>query len=264
MTSIARDAQIVDGALSDGALAERRQHVGDVVEECSVRTDHEDAVARQPSAVLEQEKRCSVERHGRLAGARAALDDQDLVDVGSDHDVLLALDRRDDLAHLAGPFCADLGQNGVGDPRRRTAGIGIVEVFVEVRHDLAVVERETTPELQAQRVDARRPVERRRDRRPPVDDDRIVPIVLDVATPHVPAAVLVVDPPEEVAGPGTPQVIECFGDGDLDVVLRDLVGGTVGVDGLQPGDHPVSGRARVHQLRSLGGEVGKEVGVHGT
>ena len=38
----------------------------------------------------------------------------------------------------------------------------------------------------AERVDARGAVERRGDRRPPVDDDRVVVVVLDVAPADVP------------------------------------------------------------------------------
>ena len=78
---------------------------------------------------------------------------------------------------------------------------------------------------EAERVDAGGPVERRGDRRPPVDDDRIVGVVLDVAAADVPAVgVLVGDPPEEVAGTRAAQVLQRLGDGDLDVLRGDLVG----------------------------------------
>ena len=66
--------------LAHAALAERRQHVGDVVEERPVRPDHEHAVAGEPPAVLEQQVGGAVQGDRGLAGARAALHDQHLVD----------------------------------------------------------------------------------------------------------------------------------------------------------------------------------------
>ena len=104
-----------------------------------------------------------------------------------------------------GALGADLGQHGVGDAAGDVGGVGIVEVLVEVGGHLALVEREPAAERDAERVDAGRPVERRGDRRPPVDDDRIVRVVLDVAPADVPLLdrarpSIGVDAPEEVAG----------------------------------------------------------------
>ncbi len=253
-----RDAQLVDGRLSDGPLAERRQHVGDVVEECLVRADDEYAVASEPGPMFEQEEGRSVERHRGLPGARASLHDEDLIDRRADDDVLFGLDRRDDLAHLARAFGTDLGEHGVGDTARDLTLVRIVEVLVEVCDQVAVVEREPSPERNAERVDRRRAVEGRGDRGPPVDDDRIVLVVLDVTAPDVP----LVDAPEEVACSGSAEILERVGDGDLDVLLGDLVGSALGVDGLEPLDHAISRPSREGQTVPLGDEVGKQFGRH--
>jgi hypothetical protein len=48
-----------------------------------------------------------VQRGDRLAGAWAALDDEDTRQLGADHPVLLCLDGRDDVGHAAGPRRGD-------------------------------------------------------------------------------------------------------------------------------------------------------------
>ena len=201
---------------------------------------------------------------GRLAGARAALHDEHLVDRRPDHDVLLGLDRGDDLAHRAGPLGADLGEHRVGDAAGDVAGVGVVEVLVEVGGDLALVEREAPAQDDAERVGAGRPVERRRDRRPPVDDDRVVVVVLDVAAADVPLlgrrrSVAGVDAPEEVAGAGRAEVLERLLDRHLDVLGRELVGRALRVDALQALDHPVPGRAREGQPLALDRQLGEGI-----
>ena len=202
-----RQTQVERRALPDGALAERGQHVGDVVEERPVGPDDQHAIAGQSAAVLEQQVGGAVEGDGGLAGAGSALHDQGLVDRRPDHDVLLGLDRRHDLAHRPRPGGADLGQHRIGNAARDLTSRGIVEVLVEIGDQLAFVEREPPAERHPEGVDCGRPVERRRDRRPPVDDDRIVGVVLDVASPDVPlvdaaTSTRFVDASEEVAGPG--------------------------------------------------------------
>ena len=264
-----RQAQVERRALPDGALAERRQDVGDVVEERPVRPDHQHAVACQPAAVLEQQVGRAVQGDRRLAGPGTALHDQRLVDRRADHDVLLGLDRRHDLAHRAGPGGADLGQHRVGDAARDLAARRVVEVLVEVGDQLALVEREPPAERHPERVDGRRPVERRRDRRPPVDDDRVVVVVFDVTPPDVPlvdaaTATRLVDAPEEIAGTGRAERFERLGDRHLDVLLRELVRRGVGVDPFEPVDHPIARGARERQPRTLRGELGEAgAGRHG-
>ena len=133
-----RHAQVERGALLHAALAERRQHVADVVEEHLVRSDDQHAVAQEAPAMLEQQVRGAVQADRGLAGARPALHDEALVDRRADHDVLLRLDRGDDLAHRAGARRADLGEHRVRHARGRRGGVGIVERLVEVRGDVAV------------------------------------------------------------------------------------------------------------------------------
>ena len=202
-----------------------------------------------------------MQRDRRLPRSRTALHDQHLIERRTDHDVLLALDRRDDLAHLAGPFGADLGEHRIGDPARHLPFIGIVEVLVEIGRDLAVVEREPTAKRDAERVDRGRPIEGRRDRRAPVDDDRIVTVVLDVASSDVPAIGLVVDPPEEVTGTRIRQIGECVGDRHLDVLLGDLVGRSLGIDPREPFDHAVARGAREPEMGALLRQVREQITV---
>ena len=71
------DVRSSDGALLHRALAERREHVGDVVEEDPVRARRRARrLAHQAAAVLEQQVGDAVEADRGLAGARAALHDQ--------------------------------------------------------------------------------------------------------------------------------------------------------------------------------------------
>ena len=98
---LARDLDPVEklrhGALLDRFLAERGQHVRDVVHERRVRADDEHAA--QLLAVRVEEPRRAVQPDGGLAGARAALHDERAVGIGGDQPVLVRLDRRDDVAH---------------------------------------------------------------------------------------------------------------------------------------------------------------------
>ena len=66
-----------------------------------------------------------------------------------------------------------------------------------------------------------------------------------------------VDAAEEVAGPGAAQVGEGLGDGHLDILRRDLVGGPLGIDALEPLDHLVAGSPGERQARSLRIELRK-------
>ena len=124
-------------------------------------------------------------------------------------------------------------------------------------------QREPPAVRQPERVDAGGAVERRGDRRAPVDHHRVVVTVLDVPATDVPPVAGLVDPPEELAGAWRAEILERLGDGDLDVLLRDLVGGAVRVDRLEPLDHRVAARARVGQPLALALEVREQVRVHG-
>ena len=210
-----RHAQVGDHPLLHVALAQRRQHLGDVVEERRVRSDDQHALAQQPPTVLEQQVRGTVQAHRGLAGARAALDDEALVATGADHHVLLGLDRGDDLAHRAGAGGADLGEDRVGHAGGDVGGGRVGEVLVEVRRQLPLAHREPAAVGEPEGVVHGRPVERRRDRCPPVDDHRLVVVVLDVPAADVPAVGrlaragrILLDAPEEVAGAGRAQIVE--------------------------------------------------------
>ena len=82
---------------------------------------------------------------------------------------------------------AQLGEQRVGDSagRGREHGVGIGEVLFEDVGELAVGEREAPAHAQAERVGRGGAVERDRDLRPPVDDDRFAVGIVDRATTHV-------------------------------------------------------------------------------
>ena len=125
-------------------------------------------------------------------------------------------------------------------------------------------QREAAAEAEPERVGHRRPVERRRDRRPPVHDDRVVLGGLDVTTADVPAvAALLVDASEEVTRPGHAQIGERVGHGHLDVLLRDLVRGAIRIHGGEPFDHRVPAGARERQIVAFLIELGEEGRVSG-
>ena len=103
--------------------------------------------------------------------------------------------------------------------------VGIVELLVEVGRQIAVDGREPAAMAESQGIETSGSVERRSDRRSPVDDHGIVGIVFDVPSTDVPAiGVFVGDPTEEVAGPWAAQILQRFGNGHLDVLRSDLVG----------------------------------------
>ena len=184
------------------------------------------------------EQECgAVEPDGRLAGARTALHDQARLEGRADDRVLFGLDRRDDVAHLAGPGPAELGEQRVGHAARTGERVGIVEVLLEHVRELARREHEPAAPREAERVGEGRPVERCRNPRPPVDDDRRAAVVLDVAPADVPAvAPLLVDAAEAQHGgpllegdePPLQLPFHRFGVGLVggeDVLVGDLGGG---------------------------------------
>ncbi len=120
----------------DAGLAEARQHLLDVAQEHRARADDEDAAAGDPLPVRVEQVGRPVQRDSGLAGARAALDDEDAAERRPDDPVLLGLQGRDDVAHPPGPvrgerrheraLTGDLrevgaGRDGVGERRRRRA-----------------------------------------------------------------------------------------------------------------------------------------------
>ena len=221
-----RDAELERRSLLHTALAQRRQHVGDVIEEDLVRPDHQHTVAYQSSAMLEQQICGAVQADGGLAGTRPTLHHKALVERRANDHILFGLNRRHDLAHGTRARGADLGEHGVGNAATRSFVVGVVELLVEVGRELAIGHREAAAMGKAERVGVRGAIERRRDRCPPVDHHRIVLIVLDMATTDVPTLTRagLFDATEEVTSTGCAQVFECLGNRDLDVLLGDFVG----------------------------------------
>ena len=257
-----RNAQVERRALLDAALAQRRQHIADVVEEDLVRPDHEHAVAHQPATVLEQEVGGAVKPHGGLPGAGPALHDEHLIQRGADDDVLLGLDRGHDLLHRTRSRRTDLGQHRIRDARARCIVIRIIELLVEVRGQVGIGEGEPAPVGEAERIRVGGAIERRRDRGAPIHHHRFVAIVLDVSPPDVPAIAgraLLGDPAEELPRAGRSQVLERLGDGDLDVLLGDLVGRRIGVQRLESFDHPVSRGARGSQVLTFRAQLRERI-----
>ena len=123
--------------------------------------------------MFEQEVRRPVERNGRLARAGTTLHHQEAVQRSADDLVLLGGDGGDDVAHRSGSFAVELGQQGVGDPAGDGRAIRVVEVLFEDVDQIGAGGREAAAHVETQRVVHRRPVERDRDRRPPVDHQGI-------------------------------------------------------------------------------------------
>ena len=172
LLALDRDAvdELGHGALLDRLLAERRQHLRDVLHERRVRADDEDAP--QPLAVRVQEPRRAMETDRRLAGARAALDDERAVGLGGDEAVLVGLDRRDDVAHPRVAAAVELLEEEVGDGGALDRAA--VERLVGDVEELPPLRAEAAPLRDAVRILRRRGVERPRRRRLPVDDERLL------------------------------------------------------------------------------------------
>jgi hypothetical protein len=255
-----RDGQVADGALLHGSFAERGKHVGDVVEEDPVRSDDQHAFTGQHAAVLEQQVGGPVQSDGGLPGPRTTLDDEGTFERSTDDVVLLGLDGGHDLPHRSTAGGTDLGQDGVRDAARDIRSVRVVEMLVEVRGEPAVGQREAAAQAQAQRIVDGRPIEGRRHRRTPVDDDGLVALVLDVPAADVPPVpCLLVEPAEEVARTGLSQVGQRVGDDHLDVLLRDLVGRALTRgQRLEAAHHRHPAPVRVGQVSLLGGQVGEE------
>ena len=168
-------------------LAERREHGGDVVEERRVRADDEDAGAIEPCPEGVEQPRGAVQTHCGLTGAGRSLDADGGRHVRAHESVLLGLDGRDDVAHRAGARSLDL----FGEDRAAqvavdaVAFVGAAEVLVLVGGQFAALDAESSPQADAHGLGGRGPVERRRNRCAPVDDERVAVLVGDVSAPDV-------------------------------------------------------------------------------
>ena len=181
-------------------LAQRREHLADVAQEGGVRADDEHAAPLQRLAVRVQQVRRTVQRGHGLAGAGAALDDQDAGQRGTDHPVLLGLDGGDHVAHPPGTAAPDRGQqHGLADqpPPVGFAHAVEVEYLVIQAHDGAAAGIEMPPAEQAGRVVRRGRVKRACGRGPPVDKNRLVLVIVQPDPADIKGAVIGVVHPAE-------------------------------------------------------------------
>ena len=166
-------------------LAQARQHALDVGRVRGGRPDDEDAAVLEAPALGVQEVRGTVEGDDRLAGAGAAADLGDAARGGADGLVLVALDRRDDVAHLA---AAAAGQGGderpVAEHDDVLGRLGDHEVVLGADDGGALAPQHPASH-DTHRVDGGRAVERGGGGRPPVDDERLVVVVTHAEAPDV-------------------------------------------------------------------------------
>ena len=223
----ARD-EVCDRELLDAVLAERRQDVRDVLHERAVRPDDEHAAPGVALAFRVDQPRGAVEPDRRLAGAGAALDDERTVRRMGDQAVLVGLDRRDDVAHVAFAAPLQLFEQEVADAR--TVERRAVEGLVGDVEQLASLRPEAAAERDALRILRRRRVERPRGGRLPVDDDLVALVVVHPAAADVqrPLDRLEVEPAEEEAAFGVLEGGEPLHRPGVECGLRDLAVGGIG------------------------------------
>jgi hypothetical protein len=175
--------QVSHGGLLDAALAQRRQHLRDVMQEGGVRPDYQHAGAPQPVRVGIEQVRGAMQTDRRLAGAGRALHGERGIQIGTHQLVLIRLDGGHDVSHRPDAGTLDLFAQ---DLRRQAEPLAQVQVLVLVgRQPADGVEAEPTAQADAHPVGGRGAVEAARDRSPPVDDDRLVVAVADMPTSDV-------------------------------------------------------------------------------
>ena len=176
---------VAEGAQRDGLLTEGRQHPLDVRGVGRRGADDEDAAGLVAAPVAVEEVGGAVQGDDRLAGTGAAGDLGDAAGAGPDRLVLVALDRRDDVAH---PGAAAAGQRGhegaVADDDEVGRRLGDHEVVLDA-DDVGALAAQHPPAQHAHRLDRGRAVERRGGRGAPVDDQRLVVVVADAEPPDV-------------------------------------------------------------------------------
>ena len=241
--------------LRDAVLAERGQHVGDVLHEGAVRADDEHAAAGVALALGVDEPGRPVQADGRLAGAGTALDHERPVRVVGDQPVLVGLDRRDDVAHVSVAAAVELLEQEVADAgavERRA-----VERLVGDVEQLPSLGAEAAAQRDALRILRRGRVEGPCRRRLPVDDDLVALVVVHPAAADVerPLDRFEVEPAEEEAALGVLEGREPLRRPGVERRLSDLAVGGVGgaADDLA---HPLEARVGVVDVRLLGLEVG--------
>ena len=190
------------GGEHDAGLAERGQDLADVAQEGRVGAHDQDRALGQQLAVFVQQERGPVQRDRRLAGAGAALDDEDAAVRGADDAVLLRLDGPHDVAHAAGAGGAQRGEQHGVTARVLEAGALVVpqvEDLVVQLGDRAALGGEVSAPAQPHRRMPGGEIEGAGDRCPPVDQKgRVLGVVLtnsDTAD-MVRGAVAEIDPAE--------------------------------------------------------------------
>ncbi len=169
--------EVAEGAQRDRLLTERGQDPLDVGRVGGGGADDEDAAGLE-AAPLGVEQVCRpVQRDDRLARARTAGDLGDPPGGCPDRLVLVALDRRDDVAHLPAAAAREGGDEGaVPDDDEVVGCLRDHEVVLDA-DDLGAAAAQHPAADDTHRVDRRRPVERGGGRGSPVDDERLVVVV---------------------------------------------------------------------------------------
>jgi hypothetical protein len=156
-------------------LAERGQYLLDVAQKRRVGADDQHRSLGEQFALLVQQEGGAVQRHGRLAGAGAALHDQHTAVRGADDGVLLGLDGPHDVAHAAGARGVQRGQQhtvAVGVLEAGAFVVGEVQDLVVQFGDRAALGGDVAAPPQTHRGVPGGEVERAGHRRPPVDQQR--------------------------------------------------------------------------------------------
>ena len=137
--------------------------------------------------MLVHQVRGAVQAHRGLPRSRSSLHHEADVEPGAHDDVLLGLDRCDDVAHLTGARPLELREERVGDAAGHAAqhAVGVVEDLVEDVEQVMALDAEPAAALETERVLHCRSVEGHRHRRAPVDDDGVPLRRLDVAATDV-------------------------------------------------------------------------------
>ena len=185
--------------LLDPCLAERRQHTFDVPQEHAVGTDHEHALVLERKAMRVQQVRGAMQRDDRLSRSRSTLHDEHTRMWGTNDLVLFGLDRRHDVAELAGATTTESGeQRAVStnalttDDARQSfvvsdAEVTLAEQLVLDAEQRASFDGEVSSAHEPHRLATSGTIERLGNRGSPVDDHRFPIEVGDGKSPDVEA-----------------------------------------------------------------------------
>jgi hypothetical protein len=181
--------QLGRGRQQHPGLAERGQDLLDVPEEDRAGPDDEHAAAGDPVPVGVQQVGGPVQGHRGLAGARPALHDEHAVQRRAHDGVLLGLQGRHDVAHVARAVRGQRGHQGAVTGDRDRVGLqrGRVEHVVVDAGDPPVPGGQVTAAGHAVRGRGGRLVERARRRRAPVHEQLRLLLVRQPDPPDVAA-----------------------------------------------------------------------------